>query len=169
MVMNVFKAANSKNGILVEKTRADHSHSLVIFIMVFLGSLFYALSTSFGNTAFRIAYSVFLYGSLVMMLKVYLSVENRQKLKYDNRYNYYFILLLLFAVWNSIRDYTNPNFSLVTLINHPRALACLIPVLGFCIGYNTIDLKPIEKALNCLVISFCLYSVYVTISEPFAP
>jgi hypothetical protein len=169
MVMNVFKAANSKKGVLVEKSPADYSYSLLIFSMIFLGSLFYTLSTNFGNTALRIAYSVLLYGSLLMLLIVYLSEQNRRILNHDNKYKYYFILLLLFAVCNAIRDYTNPNFSLVTLINHPRAIACLIPVLGFCIGFNTRDLKTIEKLINGLVIAFCLYAAYVHFREPFAP
>ncbi|HSB92702.1 MAG TPA: hypothetical protein VLC28_06270 [Flavitalea sp.] len=166
--MNVFKAADSERAVLVEKPQADNSHSLVLFIMVFLASLFYTLSTN-GSTPLRIGYSILLYGSLSVMLKVFLSTYNRRILSHDNKYTYYFILLLVFAMWNAIRDYSNPNFSLVTLINHPRALACLIPVLGLCIGYNIRNLKTIEKVINGLVIAFCLYAGYVTIREPFAP
>ena len=169
MVMKVFKADNSKKGVLVEKIQSDNSHSLEIFLMIFLASLSYTLSSNLGNTSLRIAYSVLVYGSLLIMLKVYLSPENRQKLLHDKKYSYYFILLFLFAVCNSIRDYSNPNFSLVTLINNSRALPCLIPVLGLIIGYNTNSLKAIEKAVYGLVITFCLYVAYVVVNEPSAP
>ena len=167
--MKVFKATHAWMGVLVEKKNYGNSHSLEIFILVFLGSLSYTLSTNLGNTSLRIAYSMLMYGSLLMMLKVYFSHENRQKLKYDNIYNYYFILLVLFAVLNAIRDFSNPGFSLVTLINNPRALACLIPILGLTIGYNTSNIKPVEKAIYVLNITFCTYVGYVIFKEPSAP
>ena len=167
--MKVFKAANSKKGVLVEKLRADNGHSLGIFLMIFLASLCYTLSANLGNNLLRIAYSVLMYSSLLAMLIVYLSIENRQKLKHDKKYSYYFLLLLLFAVFNSIRDFSNPHFSLVTLINNSRALPCLIPVLGLIIGYNTKSLKAIEKAVYGLVITFCAYVGYVVVNEPSAP
>src|SRR6478735_5207582 len=110
MVMKVFKAAHAQMGVLVEKKNYGNSHSLELFILIFLSSLFYTLSTIFSNTSYRIGYSILFYGSFLLMLKVYLSQQNRQKLKFDNKYNYYFVLLALFAVWNITQDFSNPNF-----------------------------------------------------------
>ena len=169
MVMNIIKANNSGRGILVDMKEQGKGHELALFIMIFLGSLFYALSTSFSSTALRIGYSVFLYGSLVLMLKVYLSHHNRQLLNQDNRYYYYFVLLVVFVGWNMLKDFNNPNFSAVTLVNNPRALACLIPILGFAVGYNTTDLSKIEMAINVMIVAFCMYAGYVYVGKELAP
>jgi hypothetical protein len=146
------------------------SYSKSLLIIIFFASLFYTVNTrGGGGIAFRIAYSGLLYLSIILITKVYFSWDNRQKLANDRKYTFFMFCVMLFTVCNTLRDFFSPEFSNVTLFNNSRALMTVLPIFGFTIGYNTIELRHIHRFINVCTFLFICYVFYIFINEPSAP
>jgi hypothetical protein len=65
----------------------------------------------------------------------------------------------LFTAYNLVVDLRNPQFSLVTELNHPLAALAVVPLLAFRIGYQTSDEKKFVKFLLGTGLLFCFFFV----------
>lgn len=68
-------------------------------------------------------------------------------------------LFLICVGYNLIVDLRNPDFSLITQLNHPLAALLVIPVLSFKIGYQTDDIRPFVRFLLGTCMLFCFFFV----------
>ncbi|HEY4061352.1 MAG TPA: hypothetical protein VGM30_05605 [Puia sp.] len=53
-------------------------------------------------------------------------------------------------------DLRNPQFSLITIVNHPLALLTIVPMFSFQLGYQTID---IDKFIKFLLVTAILFGI----------
>jgi hypothetical protein len=140
-----------------------------LIVIILIASLSYTLSSTTGNTALRIIYSLFMYGSILILVKVFFSIDNIDKLNHDLRYRTYVLILIFFALYNTIVDFSNPLFSWITLLNNPRALLSIVPIFGLVIGYNTSHLQSVNKVINVVILLFVLDASTVILTEPTTP
>ena len=149
---------------------SSKSYALELLIITFLGSLFYTINTRGGGGAiFRIGYSFFLYSAIILIAKVFFSNANRDKLLNDRKCKFFFGLVILFAIFNSIKDFYNPDFSAVTLFNNSRGVVSVLPIFAFIIGFNTNELKGIERFVMAITVAFIAHAFYTFVNEPSAP
>jgi hypothetical protein len=151
------------------KTENQNFYALATLIMAFVGYLAYQVDYVLGISVLRIVYSVLLYSTLLLILYVFLSNENRKKLSGDIKYSLYFIAVFVFIVFNISTDFENPKYSAITLFNNSFALASIFPVLGLIIGINTRDSGQINRLLQIAAILFCIYAIYTLSKREFAP
>jgi hypothetical protein len=67
--------------------------------------------------------------------------------------------VLIFTVYSLFVDVRNPNFSLVTELNHPLAALLIVPLAAFRVGYQMDDEKKFVKFLLGVGILFCFFFV----------
>ena len=108
----------------------------------------------------RVVYLVFM---LLSCWQLYLFYFSRQKQESDlpmpSWYSVWAWLFLVCVGYNLIVDLRNPDFSLVTQLNHPLAALLVVPVLAFRIGYQTVDIKPFVRFLLWTCLLFCFFFV----------
>lgn len=151
---------NAKPG-LEPNLQVERSYSSELIILVSLATLAFTLSLSMDGFILRTAYSLLLYTSVFLIGKTFFSASNLEKLKRDKPYGYFVWVFVLFVIATVIRDFMSPGFSLITLINNPLALLCVIPVFGFVVGVNTEDIDPVYKAINVLAVAFILNALLI--------
>lgn len=66
----------------------------------------------------------------------------------------------LFTAYNLFVDVRNPNFSLVTELNHPLAVLAVMPLLAFRVGYQTRNEQQFVNFLLGTGIFFCFFFVF---------
>ena len=108
----------------------------------------------------RIIYLVFM---LLSGWQLYLFYFSRQKEKSDLPMPSWFPiwawLMIICVAYNALVDLRNPDFSLITELNHPLAALMVVPVLSFKIGYQTEDIKPFVRFLLGTCLLFCFFFV----------
>jgi hypothetical protein len=108
----------------------------------------------------RIIYFAFM---LLSGWQLYFFYFNRQKQETDlpmpSWYSVWAWLFIIFVGYNLLVDLRNPDFSLVTELNHPLAALLVIPVLSFRIGYQTADIQPFVKFMFGTCLLFCFFFV----------
>jgi hypothetical protein len=126
-----------------------------ILFYIFIANFFYDDPTLYLYK--RIIYSIFIYLAIGEIVNFYIDVK-RDPFSTDMPafYNVYLPIVFVVLISGLVKDITNPNLNIVTLVNHPYAALALGPIFLFAVGANSDDLDAMLDFFLVMTIAFIL-------------